>query len=132
MQEGYQIVELKNRVSDVLTQMSIKVSDVLTFLGQRCADSYHLSDKKPQSVFELFKAGKLYDHVITVCYDSESQCPIFPGITKRWHWPFPDPAKAEGSQEEKLTKVREIRDQIKDWLLNPGEGTFSFKTLIEK
>ena len=42
MQEGYQIVELKNRVSDVLTQMSIKVSDVLTFLGQRCADSYHL------------------------------------------------------------------------------------------
>ena len=42
MQEGYQIVELKNRVSDVLTQMSIKVSDVLTFLGQRCADSYQL------------------------------------------------------------------------------------------
>jgi arsenate reductase len=95
-------------------------------------EGFDLSDKKPQSVFELFKAGKLYDHVITVCYDSESQCPIFPGITKRWHWPFPDPAKAEGSQEEKLTKVREIRDQIKDWLLNPGEGTFSFKTLIEK
>ena len=42
MQEGYQIVELKNRVSDVLTQMSIKVSDVLTFLGQRCADSYQI------------------------------------------------------------------------------------------
>jgi hypothetical protein len=46
MQEGYQIVELKNRVSDVLTQMSIKVSDVLTFLGQRCADSYHLTAYK--------------------------------------------------------------------------------------
>jgi hypothetical protein len=42
MQEGYQIVEPKNRVSDVLTQMSIKVSDVLILLGQRCADSYHL------------------------------------------------------------------------------------------
>jgi len=42
MQEGYQIIELKNRVSDVLTQMSIKVSDVLTLLGQRCADSYQL------------------------------------------------------------------------------------------
>ena len=42
MQEGYQIIELKNRVSDVLTQTSIKVSDVLTLLGQRCADSYHL------------------------------------------------------------------------------------------
>lgn len=42
MLEGYQIIELKNRVSDVLTQMSIKVSDVLTLLGQRCADNYHI------------------------------------------------------------------------------------------
>ena len=42
MLEGYQIIELKNRVSDVLTQMSIKVSDVLTLLGQRCADNYQL------------------------------------------------------------------------------------------
>ena len=43
MQEGYQIIELKNRVSDVLTQTSIKVSDVLTLLGQRCADSYQIT-----------------------------------------------------------------------------------------
>ena len=42
MQEGYQIIEIKNRVSDVLTQMSIKVSNVLTVLGQRCADSYQV------------------------------------------------------------------------------------------
>jgi antitoxin component of RelBE/YafQ-DinJ toxin-antitoxin module len=45
MPEGYQIIELKNRVSDVLTQMSIKVSNVLTVLGQRCADSYHIKAK---------------------------------------------------------------------------------------
>jgi arsenate reductase len=44
------------------------------------------------------------------------------GITTRWHRPFPDPAKVEGSQKEKLSKVREIRDQIKDWLQNPGGG----------
>ena len=42
MQEGYQIIELKNRVSDVLTQVSIKVSDVLKLLGQRCADIHQL------------------------------------------------------------------------------------------
>jgi antitoxin component of RelBE/YafQ-DinJ toxin-antitoxin module len=40
MQEGYQIIELKNRVSDVLTQMSIKVSDVLKLLGQRCPETF--------------------------------------------------------------------------------------------
>lgn len=88
-----------------------------------------LSEKRPQSVFELFKTGKIYDHVITVCHQSESQCPVFPGITKRWHLPFPDPAKVEGSYEEKLVKVRKIRDAIKDWLLNPQEGSFSFKAL---
>ena len=61
-----------------------------------------LSHKQPQSVFELFKQGKLYNHVITVCHDSESKCPIFPGVTKRWHWPFPDPAAVEGTPDEQL------------------------------
>jgi arsenate reductase (thioredoxin) len=91
-----------------------------------------LSGKKPQSVFDLFKAGKIYSHVITVCHDTENQCPIFPGITRRWHWPFPDPAKVEGSDEEKRAQVREIRDAIKNWLLEPGEGTFSFQALIQR
>ena len=95
-------------------------------------EGFDLSKKKPQSVFELFKSGGIYSHVITVCHDSEKQCPIFPGITRRWHWPFPDPAKVEGPREEKLAEVRKIRDQIKEWLLNPGEGTFPFQTLIEK
>ena len=94
-------------------------------------EGFDLSQKKPQNVFELFKAGEIYSHVITVCYDSEDRCPIFPGITKRWHWPFPDPAKVGGSTEEKLAQVRKIRDQIKEWLLNPDEGTFSFHVLIE-
>src|SRR4030042_1196711 len=74
---------------------------------------FDLSDKKPQSVFELFKQGKLYEHVITLCHDTESKCPIFPGITKRWHWPFPDPAAVKGTETEKMEEVRKIRDMIK-------------------
>jgi arsenate reductase len=95
-------------------------------------EGFDLSGQKPQSVFKLFQDGRLFDHVITVCHDTETQCPVFPGITKRWHMPFPDPAKAEGSHEEKIAEVRKIRDQIKAWLLKPGEGTFSFKALFEK
>ena len=91
-----------------------------------------LSDKKPQSVFELYKGGKYYEHVITVCHDTESKCPIFPGITKRWHWPFPDPASASGTESEKLEEVRKIRDMIKEWLLNPPKGTINFEALLEK
>ncbi len=95
-------------------------------------EGFDLSDKKPQSVFELFRKGKLYEHVITVCHDTESKCPIFPGITKRWHWLFPDPAAVKGTETEKMEEVRRIRDMIKDWLLNPPENTISFNALIEK
>ena len=89
-----------------------------------------LGGKKPQNLFHLYKQGKLYNHVITVCHDSEAKCPIFPGITVRWHWPFPDPATLDGTETEKLEKVRKIRDMIKDWLLNPPENTINFGILI--
>jgi arsenate reductase len=90
-----------------------------------------LSRKKPQSVMELFKQGRLFNHVITVCHDTESKCPIFPGISKRWHWPFPDPAAVTGTDGEKLEKVRVIRDTIRDWLLHPPENSLNFKALID-
>jgi arsenate reductase len=84
-----------------------------------------ISGNKIQSVFELFKAGRLYDHVITVCSSAhEAKCPVFAGITKRWNWPFPDPAAVEGSEEQKLQKVREIRDTIKEKLISTIENGF--------
>ena len=95
-------------------------------------DGIDLADKKPQGVFELFKAGKIYSHVITVCHDSESRCPVFPGITQRWHWPFPDPAKAQGTREEKLEQIRAIRDGIKKWLIEAGKGNFSFQARVNR
>jgi arsenate reductase len=67
-----------------------------------------ISANRIQSVFELFKNGKLYDHVITVCDNaSEAKCPVFAGITKRWGWPFPDPAAVEGVHTLKNCKRSE-------------------------
>jgi len=65
--------------------------------------------------------GKVhFGYLITVCDRAEQSCPIFPGMGVRLHWPFEDPAAFEGSEEEKLAKFREIRDQIearvKAWL----------------
>ena len=61
-----------------------------------------------------------FDYVITVCDNAAENCPIFPGGGKRLHWPFDDPAKATGSEEEILGEFRrvrdEIRDKIQDWL----------------
>ena len=89
-----------------------------------------ISDIAPQSVFDLFKESRVFDHVVTVCHDGESKCPIFPGITTRWHTPFDDPAKAQGSDEERKDQIRRIRDQIKAWLRDPPADSFSYKNII--
>jgi arsenate reductase len=54
-----------------------------------------------------------FDYVITVCDDADKSCPNFRGkVGKRAHIGFPDPAKATGSDAEKLTVFRTVRDDI--------------------
>src|ERR1044072_5880813 len=73
-----------------------------------------LSQKKTQAVFDVWKSGKLFQYVIAVCAESEEKgCPIFPGITTRLSWPFPDPSRVEGTDEERRQQVRTIRDSIR-------------------
>jgi arsenate reductase (thioredoxin) len=74
-----------------------------------------ISGKKTDSVFELFKAEREYDFVITVCDEAASEsCPVFPGRTFRLRWGFPDPSGFAGSREEKLDATRKVRDQVKN------------------
>jgi arsenate reductase len=65
-----------------------------------------------------------FGYLITVCDRAEQNCPIFPGVGRRLHWGFEDPAAFEGSEEQKLAKFREVRDQIeariKTWLQEIG------------
>jgi arsenate reductase len=71
--------------------------------------------------------GKVhFGYLITVCADAEERCPsVFPRMSQRLHWPFEDPAAFEGSEEEKLAKFREVRDQIdrriQEWLAEQDE-----------
>ena len=51
--------------------------------------------------------------VITVCGNADQACPIFPGQLNRHHWPFFDPAKATGSEEEILKCFRTVRDEMR-------------------
>ena len=57
-------------------------------------------------------ADKPFDVVVTVCDGAKESCPVFPAARQMVHWPFDDPAKAEGSDEEKLPVFRRVRDQI--------------------
>ena len=79
-----------------------------------------ISGNKTKSVFDYFKQGKMFKYVITVCDQTAAErCPIFPGVSEKIHWSFPDPSALQGTYEEKLEGTKDIRNliekQIKAW-----------------
>ena len=56
-----------------------------------------------------------FDFVITVCDNAKERCPYFPAKAKKFHYNFPDPAKASGTEEEINQQFRQVRQQIKDY-----------------
>ncbi len=90
-----------------------------------------ISKNRTKSVFDFYKDGKLFSHVVTVCDAASSEmCPIFPGlITQTIHWSFEDPSSFTGSHEDKLEKTRRVRDTIKDsiekWVKEITEQTLT-------
>jgi len=77
-----------------------------------------ISHKGTQEVFDLFKQGRLFQAVITVCDEASAEgCPIFPGVVRRMGWSFPDPSAFTGTEEEILAQTSVVRDQIKEAVL---------------
>ena len=73
-----------------------------------------ISNNATRSVFDVFRASKIFAYVISVCDEASAErCPVFPGVTKRLHWGFPDPSAATGTDEEKLVEARRVRELIK-------------------
>lgn len=68
------------------------------------------SGARSKSVNELL--GQSFDHVITVCDDAREACPVFPGEAAREHWSLEDPARATGTEAERLAVFERIRDEI--------------------
>jgi len=86
-------------------------------------DGIDISGKATQDVFALFKAGRTYDHVVTVCSkEAAERCPIFPGRAERHHWPFDDPSTFAGSEAQVMARVRQVRDAIKEKVREFVEG----------
>lgn len=54
------------------------------------------------------------DLVVTLCGDAADKCPMTPPKVKREHWGFDDPAKAQGTDEEKWAVFQRVRDQIEE------------------
>jgi arsenate reductase (thioredoxin) len=69
-----------------------------------------ISGHRSKSVDEF--RGEQLDYVVTVCDNAQESCPVFPGTTKRLHWPFEDPATVSGSEDERNAAFRKVRDRI--------------------
>jgi arsenate reductase len=93
-------------------KLNLNVVEVMQEVG------IDLSEKGTKGVFDMFRQGKLYNAVITVCDTASAErCPIFPGRVKRVAWSFEDPSTLKGSAEEMLQHTREIRDEIEKKVL---------------
>ncbi len=131
--------KMKRRVLFVCVRNAARSQMAETFLNRLCPDDFEaesaglepgtldraavavmceigidISGNQTKGAFDLFKAGRLYSYVITVCDEaSAGRCPIFPGQARRLHWTFADPALLPGSLEQRLARTRVIRDEIR-------------------
>ena len=66
----------------------------------------------------------LFDYIITVCDHANERCPVFPSKAVKYHFNFPDPAKAIGNEDEIMSQFREVRNQIKIYCENLSNQGF--------
>ncbi len=77
------------------------------------ADGIDISHYSSNNVTEYFDID--FDYVITVCDNAKERCPYFPTQAQKFHYNFPDPAHATGTEEEIMAAFYEVRDMIKDY-----------------
>ena len=79
-----------------------------------------IGDQRPKGLQEFIGTAQ-FEYVIIVCDRAEKACPVFPGKGAREYWPMDDPLRAQGSEEERLEKFREVRDlieaRVRRWLV---------------
>lgn len=75
-----------------------------------------ISRNRTKSVDE-FK-GERFDYIVTVCDEAKEACPYFPGGAQYIHKSFEDPSSFIGNHDEILERVRKVREEIKEWVIN--------------
>jgi arsenate reductase len=76
-------------------------------------DGIDISGHTSNNITEYF--GVDFDFVITVCDNAKERCPFFPTKALKFHYNFPDPAKATGTEDEIMNAFRSVRELIKGY-----------------
>lgn len=80
------------------------------------ADGIDISNHTSNNVNEYTNID--FDYVITVCDNAKESCPYFPTKAVKLHYNFPDPAKAQGTDEEVKAEFASVRNMIKSYCEN--------------
>lgn len=85
----------------------------------------HISNQRSKTPQEF--QDIVFDLAVTVCDRAKVACPVCstnlelptrsPRAREVTHKSFEDPAAAVGSEKERLKVFRQVRDEIKDWIL---------------
>ncbi|MCB1025811.1 MAG: arsenate reductase ArsC [Acidobacteria bacterium] len=105
------ICQAEYEVNSAGTKPGIVRPEAIKVLAEMNID---ISMNRSKSIDEF--ADREIDFVLTVCDNAKENCPYFPARTKLIHHAFEDPADAEGTEKERLTAFRKVRDQIKEYL----------------
>ena len=76
-------------------------------------DGIDISAHTSNNIDEYYETD--FDFVITVCDNAKESCPFFPTNAEKFHYNFPDPAKAQGTEDEIIDEFRRVRDMIKEY-----------------
>jgi len=79
-------------------------------------DGIDISAHTSNNIDEYFEID--FDYVITVCDNAKERCPYFTTNAQKFHYNFPDPAKAQGTENEIMDEFRTVRDMIKEYSEN--------------
>ena len=69
-----------------------------------------IATAEPKDVKQFLGEG--FDYIITLCDSARDECPYFPGDAVRIHWSLTDPVAVTGSEEDRISAFRAIRDEI--------------------
>jgi arsenate reductase len=76
-------------------------------------DGIDLSGHTSNNIDEYYNIE--FDYIITVCDNAKERCPCFPSKAQKFHYNFPDPAKAQGTEDEIMSEFRRVWDMIKGY-----------------
>ena len=102
--ERFEVVSAGTRPSQVRAEAIVVMRELGIDISGHCSKGVEQFLEQP------------FDYVLTVCDNAKETCPVFPGKVRTIHRNFEDPAALRGSEEEKLSLFRRVRDEIRHYL----------------